>query len=155
MAAAGAGVPPDAAVAGLVAAHSLARRAGELAAWRRKVQQGWGQVGVESVVSEDGGETLRVGSHLNVRARVHLGKLTPDDVDVQLFHGLLDSFGKIAHPHIDMMKANGGARSGSSWDYVGTIACTASGQYGFTVRVLPRHPDLPNSYETGLVCWGA
>jgi starch phosphorylase len=132
------------------------KRAGALAAWRRKLQQGWGQVRVEGVVSEDGGETLRVGSELNVRARVHLGGgLTPDDVEVQLFHGVLDSFGEIAHAHTAPMTTNGPARGGSAWDYVGAIACTASGQYGFTVRVLPKNRDLPNPFEPGLVCWGA
>jgi starch phosphorylase len=128
--------------------------AAELAAWRRKLQQTWGQLRVENVVSEDGGETLRVGSELNVRARVHLGSLTPDDVEVQLFHGVLDSFGEIAHPHTAPMTTNGAPRAGSAWDYVGMIACTASGQYGFTVRVLPRHADLQNPFEPGLVCWG-
>src|SRR5205085_10500974 len=130
------------------------KRAGELAAWRRRLQQAWGQVRVEGVVSEEGGETLRVGSELNVRARVQLGGLKPDDVDVQLFHGVLDSFGDIAHPHTAPMTTNSSPRGRTAWDYVGTIACTASGQYGFTVRVLPRHPDLPNPYETGLLYWG-
>jgi starch phosphorylase len=131
------------------------KRAAELAAWRRKLQQAWGQVRVDGVVSEDGGETLRVGSELNVRARVQLGNLTPDDVEVQLFHGVLDSLGEIAHPHTAPMTTDSAPRGRSAWDYVGTIACTASGQYGFNVRVLPRHADLPNPIETGLVCWGA
>ena len=34
------------------------------------------------------------------------------------------------------------------------VKCSASGQYGFSVRVLPKNPSLPSSYEPGLVTWG-
>jgi hypothetical protein len=37
--------------------------------------------------------------------------------------------------------------------FTGTIPCR-SGQHGFAVRVLPRHGDLGNPYEPGLVTWG-
>jgi starch phosphorylase len=36
----------------------------------------------------------------------------------------------------------------------GTIPCRSSGQHGFAIRVLPRHRDLANPFQTGLVCWG-
>jgi starch phosphorylase len=130
------------------------RRAADLAGWKRRVGQGWGQVTVEAVESLGAGDQLRVGQELPVRARVHLGGLSPDDVSVQLVHGSLDSFGEIARPHTAAMAPNGPTRDGV-WDYRGTIACRASGQYGFAVRVLPRHADLPNPYEPGLVTWGS
>jgi starch phosphorylase len=47
-----------------------------------------------------------------------------------------------------------GKREGGNWVYQGTIACRASGQHGFAVRVLPRHGDLSNPFEPGLVTWG-
>jgi starch phosphorylase len=129
------------------------RRAGELAAWRRKLQQAWGQVRVEAAEPEGSTDTMRVGSELKVRARVSLGPLSPDDVQVQLVHGVLDSFGEIAHPHSVPMMPNG-APHGAKYEFTGAIDCTASGQYGFAVRVLPQHPDLPHPFEPGLVCWG-
>jgi starch phosphorylase len=43
--------------------------------------------------------------------------------------------------------------TGEAWLYRGTIPCRSSGQHGYTVRVLPRHPDLANLFEPGLVCW--
>ena len=42
-----------------------------------------------------------------------------------------------------------------AWEYAGEIDCTASGQYGFAVRVLPKHADLGNPFEPGLVTWGS
>ena len=51
------------------------------------------------------------------------------------------------------MSTNGN-HEGSSWVYRGTIPCRASGQHGYAVRVLPKHADLANSFEPGLVTWG-
>ena len=37
--------------------------------------------------------------------------------------------------------------------FTGSIPCRRSGLCGFTVRVIPFHPDLANIYDTGLICW--
>src|SRR5581483_3995776 len=52
---------PSAERFGRLAADNL-RKAGELAAWRRKLQQGWGQVRVEVVEQDGGSDLVRVGA---------------------------------------------------------------------------------------------
>src|SRR5690606_27269069 len=37
--------------------------------------------------------------------------------------------------------------------YVGEFETRHAGRYGFTVRVVPRHPDLASSAEMGLAAW--
>jgi starch phosphorylase len=129
------------------------KRAGELATWRRRLGQSWGQVKVENVEADGNPDALRVGSELRVRARVNLGPLSPGDVQVQLVHGVLDSLGQIARPQAAPMASNGKPQ-GPAWEYAGAIDCTSSGQYGYAVRVLPKHADLGNPFEPGLVTWG-
>jgi starch phosphorylase len=123
-----------------------------LAQWRRKLSQSWGQVRVENVETS-GADPLRVGAEMQVKARVNLGNISPDDVEVQLFHGSVDSLGDIPAPRTIPMSHNG-HNEGATWVYSGKIACDSSGQYGYAVRVLPRNPSLPNAFEPGLVCWG-
>jgi starch phosphorylase len=130
------------------------RRAIGLAEWKRKVASSWGQVRVDGVEALGNTEQLRVGQEMAVKARVQLGALTPDDVSVQLVHGTLDALGDISRTHVAPMSPAGPPRGGA-WEYQGTIACRASGQYGFAVRVLPKNADLPSPFEPGLVCWGA
>src|SRR5207245_2737257 len=101
--------------------------------------RGWNQIRVEGVESA-GADPMHVGAQLDVKARVNLGSLAPDDVEVQLFHGAVDNLGEIAHPGTVRMSPNG-AHEGSSWMFGGTIPCRSSGQHGFAVRVLPRQPD--------------
>jgi starch phosphorylase len=129
------------------------KRAAALAQWRRNLQRGWGAVRVDGVEAA-GADPMHVGSELKVQARVQLGGLSPEDVEVQLFHGLVDSFGEIPQPRSVTMSHNGAPSGSGSWIFSGTIPCRTSGQHGYAVRVLPKHKDLSNLFEPGLVCWG-
>jgi starch phosphorylase len=128
------------------------RRASELAQWRKNMVRGWQQVRVESVQAT-GKDPMQVGSDLKVAARVNLGALSPEDVEVQLFHGVVDSLGEIPVPRAAAMSHNG-VHEGSTWLFSGTIPCRTSGQQGYAVRVLPKHVGLSNPFEPGLICWG-
>lgn len=133
------------------------RNAAELAAWRKRLLRDWGQVRVESVEAH-GADPMHVGFDLDVTVRVQLGQLNPDEVEVQLFHGLLDSLGEISEPQTVAVGANilpEPSRNGdTAWLFRGRIPCRASGQFGYCVRVLPKHASLPNPFEPGLVTWG-
>ncbi len=126
--------------------------AAELSQWRRKLLKEWGQVKVENV-DADGRDAMHVGAEFEVQARISLGNLAPDDVEVQLFHGIIDNAGEIPQPSTALMTTNGSV-SGTTWLFKGKIRCQSSGHYGYTVRVLPHNVKLGTAYEPGLVCWG-
>ena len=127
------------------------KAAKELAIWRKRIAADWGQVRVEGIEAPTG-QRLDVGADFTVKVRVQLGAFTPDDVDVQLCHGVLDAMGEIADPRATPLHAENG--SGGSVVFSGRVPCLASGQFGFTVRVLPKHANLPHSFEPALVTWG-
>src|SRR5207244_2033793 len=108
-----------------LAGDNLAR-AKELALWRRRLAQGWPQIRVEAVET-NGADPMHVGGQLEVKARVNLGNLSPDDIEVQLFHGLVDSFGEIAHPGTVTMSPND-SRDGGVLMFQVHIPCRSSGQ---------------------------
>jgi starch phosphorylase len=123
-----------------------------LAAWRKHLEKHWGQIRVEHVEAK-GMEHASVGQQLEVKARIHLGPISADDVEVQLFHGHVDSLGEIPSPQALAMSPDGKAEHGVVV-YHGAIPCKSSGQHGFAVRVLPRHPALASPFTTGLITWG-
>src|SRR5262249_36551789 len=127
------------------AARSLARWKGELGHW-------WSQVRVDQVQADDHRE-LPVGTELSIRAHVHLGSVKPDTVAVELYFGRIDPSGRIVGGSSTEMACNGNAEPGWYW-YTGKIPCEASGHHGYSLRVMPRHPDLPHRYDTGLLVWG-
>ncbi len=127
------------------------KAAGDLAGWRKNLLKAWAAVKIEKVDAPTDA-LLTVGSEFAVAAHVHLGTLTPSDVAVEVCHGLLDSMGEIADPVATELKPQDGA--GPTVTFAGTMPCPASGQFGFTVRVLPKHANLPTRFEPAVVTWG-
>jgi len=125
----------------------------KLAAWRRKLLEQWQQVRVVEV-SPPPQEALHVGDEMIIQAQIHLGGLTPEDVEVQLFHGPIDSMQQIASPRIAVLGVTGTINADRTTTFGGKVPCAASGQYGFSVRVFPKNLALPHSFEPGLVTWG-
>jgi hypothetical protein len=53
------------------------------------------------------------------------------------------------------MAVDGDTAENGAFTYTGAVPCRSSGLFGYSVRVVPRHPDLPNPFESGLVTWAA
>ena len=126
-------------------------RARALAEWKSQVQNHWPEIRVESVEADTPAE-LQVGDELEVRAQVHLGPLGPQDVAVELCQGLLDDKGQIPGGEVIAM-SHVQSDDGGRHLFVGAIPCRASGLHGYALRILPRHEDLSNPYEPGLILW--
>jgi glycogen phosphorylase len=91
------------------------------------------------------------GDRISVDARVRLGALKPEQVLVELYHGPVSSTGEIYDPVRVEMKDTGS--KGGAHEYAVEVECTVTGQHGYAVRILPRHPDLVHPFIPGLVRW--
>jgi len=131
------------------------RGARDLAAWKSKVVAAWPKVSVRSV--ESGGiETVpEVGDELQVRARVQLDGLSLEDVSVELLYGPTHSNDELDTPErLELTPDDTGVvDSGAAGlvQFAGTVHLSRAGSFGYTVRVIPRHPGLAGEAELGLV----
>jgi glycogen phosphorylase len=130
-----------------------AHKAKTLAAWKRKVRNEWNIVGVEFVEAGEK-DTVRVGDDLSIRAWVNLGDLQTNEVAVQIYHGRLDTAGDINDGEVIPMLASTEKR-GDACLFTGEIRYHKSGRHGFTIRVLPSHPELTSLFETRLIHWAS
>ncbi|GLZ05345.1 alpha-1,4 glucan phosphorylase [Actinomadura sp. NBRC 104412] len=120
-----------------------------LAAWKQKVAKAWPAVAVEHVETA-GDESPHVGARLSVRVVVELGDLDPSDVTVEVVYGRVDESDSLIEP--SYVELTGGEPvDGGGRRYVGEVPLNRSGAFGYSVRVLPRHPMLPGRAEMGLV----
>jgi starch phosphorylase len=126
-------------------------RARALSGWVARVRGLWPQVRAE-VLDGSGVTDLAVGGDVRTRARVYLGGLTPDEVSVELYLGEVDADGEIVNGTATPMQPMGFEDNGS-WSYHAVSTCSRSGLHGYTVRVLPKHPDLCTPYLEGLIAW--
>ncbi|HMA47140.1 MAG TPA: alpha-glucan family phosphorylase, partial [Frankiaceae bacterium] len=121
----------------------------DLAAWKARVTAHWPGVRVRGVDSSGVGDTPQVGQSLLVRATVELGGLDLDDVDVQAAYGRVDEVDQIHDPSTRSLAPVG--PSDGAYRFEGTLPLDRTGSFGYTVRVLPRHPLLASPAELGLV----
>ncbi|HEY3035273.1 MAG TPA: alpha-glucan family phosphorylase, partial [Streptosporangiaceae bacterium] len=121
----------------------------ELAAWKHKTSMAWDEVRIEHVEAED---CLHgPGDELLVRASVALGKLSPADVAVEVVCGRVDEHDEIVEPATSGMSLDEATCDPGVARYVGRAHLGRPGPFGYTVRVVPRHPLLASMAEMGLV----
>ena len=117
-----------------------------LAHWKRTIIGAWTDVKVLGLDIDT--SAAHEGDQRVVRAHVELGGLHPNEVTVQALHGPIDSTGDfIDTPAAVVLEPTG------SGGFEGSYAVGEAGPYGVTVRAVPRHDDLINTMEMGLVAW--
>jgi starch phosphorylase len=122
----------------------------ELVAWKQKLRQSWRDVRVVQVLAPDDHSAL-IGAPFEIRARVALAGLGPEDVDVQLYHGALDAKEELHEAHALSM-AHAGFSDGVH-EYACRVPFARSGRVGYTVRVIPRHPGVLVPNELTAIRW--
>ena len=143
---------------------SAMARVRALSMWKTDVRNAWQDLAIEDVdVQVDDGKQLcsinlkqpqlQVGSQLRVAARIKLGRLKPEDVAVEIYHGIVDSAGDIQGGEVSRMTFEGNNDEDGIAKFAGTIPCRVSGQHGFALRILPKHEDLVEPYEPGMILW--
>jgi starch phosphorylase len=124
-------------------------RVRDLASWRARVREAWGDV---QVIDVDGDMTeAGVGEERNVTARVRTGRLSTDDLAVQLSHGRVGANGELIDPTFTAMTP--GDSEDGVCSFSGSFVAAKAGLYGFAVRVVPAHTDLTSEVDLGLVAW--
>jgi starch phosphorylase len=95
---------------------------------------------------------MQVGDDFTVNAEVSLGALSPEDVTVELYQGVLDSKGTFTEPKgTEMTVAE--EKGDGKYSYRLTMSCTFSGRQGYTVRVMPRDSTVPSRTLPGYIVW--
>jgi starch phosphorylase len=126
-------------------------KARELAAWKQRVAKAWASVRIQAIDTES--TLVDLGSSKKVEATVDLGSLDRDDVEVQLLHGPVGSNEELERASVLPMELVG--LDEGAYRYAGSFVCERAGRYGFTVRVVPSHPDLTTFAELGCVSWAS
>jgi glycogen phosphorylase len=124
-------------------------RAKNLAQWKNRVRESWSDIEFLEVQGE--ATIADVGEEREVTAVLRVGRLSPDDLVVQLAHGRVGANGEIVDPTLTEMKPTNNENGICS--YVGSFATDTPGLYGFAARAAPRHQDLTNEMDLGLLVW--
>jgi starch phosphorylase len=128
-----------------------ARRARELADWKRSLAARWEDIRIDGVEASELTEAP-VDSKLPVRARVFLGRVQPAEVAVEAFYGPIDGQRQVADGRaVRLHEVESDGHGG--YVFAGEIPLDTTGMLGYGIRVVPHHPDLHDPYEMRLIRW--
>jgi starch phosphorylase len=129
-------------------------RALALAHWKQRVVSAWPDVTVVAVEAESATAEVDLGGEREVTAEISLGGLGADDVDVQLIHGQVAVNDELTDTEAISMELVEPVRAGAATlRYTGQFTCDYAGRHGYTVRIIPAHPDLAFPVEMGCISW--
>ncbi|MGH2807801.1 MAG: alpha-glucan family phosphorylase [Actinomycetota bacterium] len=138
-----------AATQALLMSETSWERAKALQQWKTRLRETWDDVRVAEVEGE--AQAADVGEDREITAIVRLGRLSTDDVAVELAHGRVGANGELIDPQIVEMSAS--HCEDGTCSYRGSFRTEAPGLYGYAVRVVPSHSDLTNRMDMGLIAW--
>ena len=116
----------------------------ELAGWKARVIEAWPRVHVTHIETGGLDSIPQVGDTLKIRANVELAGLSADDVSVEVAYGRARATDTLTDVEKAQLTPVGDA-------FEATVPLDRAGSFGYTVRVLPKHPLLASDAEMGLV----
>ena len=123
----------------------------ELTSWIQYVRQNWSQLRILEKRAGIKGP-VQFGQKLNVEVSLQLGRLSPNDLAVDIYYGRVDSKAEFLDRETIPLKDF--YQEGNKTIFRGEIPCQKVGRFGFRLRLLPSHPFLSNPYSLGLILWG-
>jgi starch phosphorylase len=123
----------------------------DLAAYTSRVRESWPKVSVEHVETAGISDSPEIGETLHVNAYVSLDGLAPEDVEVQVAHGRTNHRGDDLHDVRTLALTHAETYEQGRHQFSGDLVLKTSGSFGYTVRILPKHPGLVAPASLGLV----
>ena len=122
----------------------------DLAAFKARARGAWPSVHIDHVESSGVGDSPQTGETLHVTAYVSLGELAPEEVDVQVAYGRATDADDLTDVRLVSL-AHTATYEGGKHQFSGDLALSTIGSFGYTVRILPRHPNLATPANLGLI----
>ena len=104
---------------------------------------------IDHVESSGVPDEPELGGEMDVRVFCSLGELSPDDVEVQVLHGRVRDEAILVSPQIDALRLEE-TYEGGRYRFEGHLRFDRTGPFGYSVRIVPRHPLLSSGTELGL-----
>ncbi len=111
--------------------------------YRDKIESSWEKIRLESPVTNKDVSEIHVGDSFVLKVNVYLDGLSHDDVEIQIYYGMVDSQNKIIKSCCGIMDVDNDSGDGN-FTFKFTFKCGETGRYGFTARIVPRAFELKN-----------
>ncbi len=125
-------------------------KAQSVADWRQKIAENWYRVSVTDITPTSE-KAILMGDKVPFKARVQLGGLAPEEIQVELFLGMRGTRGDIVKAEAIDMNCTG--KEGDSFIYEVSVSPLNSGRQDYALRVLPKNDSIPNVLTPLFIRW--
>ena len=125
---------------------------GEFNEWKRETYRNWDNIIIKEQdnlnnVSVDAGDCIKVA------CEVTLPNISVENIEVQVYYGRIKDNGIVEKIAVIPMGMVGSNEEERKYYYEAQIELTTGGNYGYTFRVMPKHPLLLDAENLNLVKW--
>lgn len=118
--------------------------------WRTKIRSAWPELAI-CEVTDTAAAVNSIGDSYTIRVVANLGNLSQEDVSAQALIGSIG--GNRSLHNVELHELALESQDGGRCVFSGTFECGSHGHRGYTIRIVPRHPDVDVIHELPLVCW--
>ncbi|MCF7885734.1 MAG: alpha-glucan family phosphorylase [Candidatus Marinimicrobia bacterium] len=123
----------------------------KLAAWKKNIASKWDNIRFLDVNSTPA-DKMKINSDLTIQAKVFLGKIASEDVDVEVYYGKLNAERELENGKLAKMEVEKELGE-NKYLYTADINNWESGLNGYTLRIIPNQNFLPESDRQKLIYW--
>lgn len=126
-----------------------------IAKWRTYLTTNWERISVDEVLTPAMEESPKVGDIIPVTLKVTLGRISPEDITVEVIAGNLNSLEQMNNyePVVASRMDGEGDPSNGQYMYRTEVACKESGRFGIAARILPQNESLIHNRIPKLIKW--
>ena len=121
-----------------------------LSEWRKKIKDNWYRVSITDTTPSPE-NAISMGEQVKFTARVNLGGLVPDDVQVELYLGQRGTLGGIVKEKAIAMTCTG--QADNAYTYEVSMAPVNSGRQDYALRILPKNDSIPHVLMPLFIRW--
>ena len=97
--------------------------------------------------------TIDAGNNINVRCKVKLPNILPENIEAQVYYGKIEENGVVGDITIIPMKLVEENKEAKEYTYEAKVSLINGGNYGYTFRVMPKHEMVLDNQNLNLVKW--
>ena len=124
----------------------------ELETWKQEIKRNWNQVSIESVNSSEN-LVIEAGRQIETTCKVKLGNFKPQDVEVQVYYGIIKENGVVEKMGVIPMRLLNQENETKEYIYQARITLLTGGDYGYTFRVMPKNDMILESENLDTIKW--
>ena len=121
-------------------------------AWKKNVRANWEKIRLVQDRNVDNAR-LVAGTQITVNCQVYLPNIEEGNTDIQVYFGQFLDNGTVRNVYTETMNKIGENKDEHQYTYEAVLDLKTGGNFGYTFRVMPKHPMLIDSENLNLVKW--